>query len=488
MRIKHQPATSRLVVPGPQKLLFLVLVVLLVFVAKSPRLDYSSSLRTSLVQDTASPRRLDDNESAPAFVHQVKQNIKQKYSATTNTIANTNTTNDSVPRIFILPGPHKTGSTSIQKFFAKLQRKGVLNTFGWSWVGEESSKGMSIIARHLLIPPHLNDNKGPEKSAKIAKHFGKEATRAWQQEGKNLIVAAEFLDYVAALPAPESRQAVRRLQQWLVPPSSTEDKVQQHANIHVVVAYRTPRIGHLVSAWNQAIRSDRTNFPWRTEIDTKKTDKEVRRKQKEAPPTVAEWLCTGTWTGVMTYNISAIISAQVNPWGVAAAYQQHLGDGVQTMLLDMAGVADQDIANVVACDAMHLPCFTTNKTLANNPRTGGGRRVHIPKGIQLRHVIETNHRKAPDSTGFDEMEQDELEQILQDMDCYYYCQMGADTSASNFSILYPTSPIFAGGRQASFEACCRRVEQRGPFDGVATTKRIVDVACRAHQRSSTADQ
>ena len=149
-----QNRATPLLVSGPQKLLFLAVLVLLGIAVTTPQLN---DLRKTLAITVTAQRRANVSPVA----------VGKTTTATKKHAANT-TTKETTPRIVILPGPHKTASTAIQKFLVKLHMHGVLHEYGWFWVGGKTSKGLSATARHLLIPKHWHEDNDPLKKETLA--------------------------------------------------------------------------------------------------------------------------------------------------------------------------------------------------------------------------------------------------------------------------------------------------------------------------------
>jgi len=344
-------------------------------------------------------------------------------------------------RLVMLVGPHKSASTSVQAYLIKLAKANVLKHFNWSWTGrDESLKGFSGASRYLLMQDTANGKE--RKTAKIRR----EAQADWDR-GRSAVAAAEFLDYVAAQPEREARASIKRLWDWL-PTDATRSN-----NVEVVVMYRTPRSAHLVSAWKQQVQFLKaiTVEPWRESVDKQ------HRRRKEIPikpPSLAEWLCKGEYPEVMRYNISAILAAQLNPFGVAYAYHEY--GGADVTMIDMAGVKDGDIPNSVVCDILKLHCTAEGK-LSNYGEKPKAR----------------NKKVEPTDLGMSDDDLNEAEEIIRDMDCYYYCQLG-----SNLNVLYPKDEVFADG-ETSWKKCCERDIK---VDGRVASERLRGLGCRAHEK------
>ena len=354
-------------------------------------------------------------------------------------------------RLVMLVGPHKSASTSVQSYLVKLEKAGVLGQHNWKWIGNERNKGFAEASRYLLMGEiSTTGERDVMKERTTAESLQQMAKEEWDK-GTNLVAAAEFLDYAAYLSDKEATLAMERMKQWL--PEKARDGVE------AVIMYRTPRASHLVSAWKQQVgfRKARTNEPWRLSLD----DGHPRRVELGEPPHFSEWLCRGQWSNVMQYNISTIIAAQVNPFGLAHAYHHYLGADVT--MIDMAGVRDGDTPSSVVCDVLRLPCNKNGKlddSSAVMPKT-------------------RNKRPNPTDLAMTADEIEEAEQILRDMDCFYFCRLGGA-----LAVISGRDDVFVDGNE-SWKKCCGRIMQSDyrekQLDAKVSSKRLIDLGCRAHE-------
>lgn len=347
-------------------------------------------------------------------------------------------------RLVMLVGPHKSASTSVQAYLVKLAKANVLKRFNWSWTGRDNLKGFSDASRYLLVPDMATGKE--RKTAKVRR----EAQADWDT-GRSAVAAAEFLDYVAAQPEREARASIKRLWDWL--PNDTSSN-----NVEAVVMYRTPRSAHLVSAWKQQVqfRKAITVEPWRESVD-----KQHRRRKKIPikPPSLAEWLCKGEYQEVMRYNISTILAAQLNPFGVAYAYHEY--GGADVTMIDMAGVKDGDVPSSVVCDILKLPCTAEGKLDSNSEIVSQAR----------------NKKVEPTDLGMSDDDLNEAEEIIRDMDCYYYCQLG-----NNLNVLHAKDEVFADGKTSWMKCCERNMRNGGKIDGRVASERLRGLGCRAYEK------
>ena len=286
-----------------------------------------------------------------------KAPYKSPLHSTTDIKSNHIANNKMEQRIIILPGPHKSATTSVQHYIVKLAKEKVLSKYNWSWVGgKESITGFADISRYLLY-------EQIEKRQQKVELVRIDTNTKWD-DGHNLVIAAEFMDYVASLSVKEARVSIGRLLKWL-------PNVISKKQIEVVIMYRSPRVSHLISAWKQQtqFRKASTTLPWRISLDDKKRN---RKKFDVEVPTLAEWLCYGEYPTAMQYNIETILSAQINPFGVAYAYSTY--GGMDITMLDMTGVPNSDVPSSVVCDILGLPC--DNGKLAVGQKTESEQKNH----------------------------------------------------------------------------------------------------------------
>lgn len=294
-----------------------------------------------------------------------------------------------------------------------------------------------------MFPPEFDTDED-----KLNK-FKQVAEEEWGK-GNSLIIAAEFLDYVASLAKEEALVSIGRLLDWL--PHGAQ------SNIEVVVMYRSPRASHLVSAWKQQVQFGKTSttLPWRESLVD---GKPLSRKKFGEPPTLAEWLCYATYTGAMKYDLETILSSQLNPFGVAFAYSTY--GAANITMIDMTGVPDGDIPSSVTCDIMGLPC--EDGKLAVGQETESAQKNHKSESTELGMALT------------------EAEEIIRDMDCYYYCLLGEN----GVKILHGKDVVFQDGKM-SWEKCCQRSKKREEdTNGKWMTKKLIDLGCRAVAESRT---
>ena len=287
--------------------------------------------------------------------------------------------NDKRQRVIILPGPHKSATTSLQSFLDKLSKSGKLGTWDWPASG---GKMFGNVLNSVLFDP--KDSSG------LQKQLRSKIIKAWEN-GKSIVFGNEDLDYIAVMSPDEAKAALQRLQ-GLLP----QDMVAER-DMSATIMYRTPRSSHLISAWKQQIAMAKPgrnwNSPWRTVIGDEPTETE--------PPSLSEWLCHGIWEGRIEFHIETIIASWLNPMGLANAFVRY--GNVNVTIGDMSGM--EDVPNTVACELLQIPC------------TNDGNIV----GQSMQKTILLNKRSNPTELGMTDGDLNEAEEILRRMDCFYYC-------------------------------------------------------------------
>mmetsp|Transcript_17272 Transcript_17272/g.43100 ORF Transcript_17272/g.43100 Transcript_17272/m.43100 type:complete len:476 (-) Transcript_17272:1052-2479(-) len=198
------------------------------------------------------------------------------------------------PRIAVLVGPHKSGSTTIQTFFDALCHLKVhpdgrkpkirprYTESEWVWPkGEHTGdKSDSILSHYVTFrtDKHFKDwgkqsnEKREESRANFADSYRSIFRQQWEQ-GKKIIIASEEFDAVTeelshdsiragnysgeeTHVAPRSGDMIDALLDLLPWENSTDTSTTippplRLEEIEVQINYRTPRIDHLVSLWHQ---------------------------------------------------------------------------------------------------------------------------------------------------------------------------------------------------------------------------------------------
>ena len=368
--------------------------------------------------------------------------FKSPFHSSTDNNNHSVANNTKEQRIIILPGPHKSATTSVQTYLVHLAKEKVLSEYNWSWVGGEAITGFVAISRYLLYEP-IEGKQDKLERVRI------DTNKKWE-DGYNLIVASEFMDYVASLSEKEARVSIKRLLDWL-------PNVISNKQIEAIIMYRSPRVSHLISAWKQQtqFRKASTTLPWRISLDKKKRQ---RKKFDVEVPTLAEWLCYGEYPTAMQYNIKTILSAQINPFGLAYAYSTY--GGMSTTMMDMT---NSDVSSSVVCDVLGLPC--------DDGKLSVGQKT-VPE--------QKNHKSEKSDLGMNDSHLALAEEIIRDTGCYYYCLLG-----DKVKVLHGVDEVFQDG-EMSWNTCCRRNKKKDIVaDGKWMANQLIQLGCDAINESGT---
>ena len=271
-------------------------------------------------------------------------------TSTTTTAPAASTTNPAITRdgkqtqkILILPGPHKTGSTSVQTGLVTLINKERDIFHDWAWPVPKAQKltrlGIRIGAKSKMFSflqrlyGGLRGNKSepPKVTLKVLELFRQAIQHDWDQ-GKNLVIAAEYFDWLAA---EEDQIRNNNMKDFInnKTVSSGEDLRDVLLNflpaprpgiereIVVVVHYRRPRVDHLLSIWHQ-----------------------TGQKGGKAP--FSEWLLSGGKAKAL------------NSMRLLQVFHRSAEVPVRLFLLDTQGAKDSntDLTHSIVCVAMGVPC------------------------------------------------------------------------------------------------------------------------------------
>eukprot|EP00977_Amphora_coffeiformis_P006224 scaffold1341_cov178-Amphora_coffeaeformis.AAC.1 len=442
------------------------------------------------------------------------------------------------PRLLLFVGPHKTASTTIQSFLSQLNNHFNNKKNPRHEQGNENGfylvEGHPLVPKTLLVPPtwkRLWKQSNKPEQQKVNEDDEQELLQWIHDKGAPtrqylsswnatksaggivpaplLVWAQENFDILAGLGDNDEdiRQALAKIWKWF----GTDE-----LDVEVVVMYRTPRTDHLISMWKESMAVlPETKYPWRTKVLTN-GQSVTPKKAHFTLPTLAEWMCTGVWPGMVEYNVTLQLATWINPWGLAHALHKHL-PAAKVTIVNMAGVGNQDIPSMVACEFLqfHSSCVEVDEaynSATNNKEDQSKhgplptrtktvetiRKINIPNFTY--HKVVNAKNNPPGPIGFADDDLTEAERILREMDCYYFCELGKtiftdvegrslDRSFSTFRIMFHDRRSFFGGddMRQSWENCCRQTEsvkEKGVslLDGTATAERLRNLACRAHHR------
>jgi tmRNA-binding protein len=169
-------------------------------------------------------------------------------------------------KVVILAGPHKTGSSSLQYNFLRwtTHTPGTLISElnphdiilkDWVWpLPSFMSEFYSVDDIHNAFYPMMEALRSPKRKTTDREVFEKysidevidmyhEPMDVYWEKGYNLIFGTEAMDLIVKLE--EGAEMIDALQNRILPSSVRDDQIT------VVIAYRTPKIDHLISQWHQ---------------------------------------------------------------------------------------------------------------------------------------------------------------------------------------------------------------------------------------------
>ena len=386
---------------------------------------------------------------------------------------------DTVPRVVILAGPHKTGSTTIQVFLASkagltvslLPKKNAktrkldpkIEMTNWIWPigveGEYDGKNSPLAAGYR----NMGDSKfyAPlmyviggiyiEKRldpTKVYNYFRLFFRKPWQQ-GKNIVFGSETTSTLvwnledktagtvgeAMHIAPESSERIDRLLDLLpwdnntsnssnfnnIESSSLQPSSLRLQDIEVVIAYRTPRISHLESIWHQVGRG----------------------------ATLREWLL-GECEFFATNSMALAL--------------QFARKGIKTTIVHMQGALEREgFVAAIACDVLKMGDSANNSTSSDSEDErvcDNEGKLHVPFEKQ-------NVRKDKAPKDMDEKELNEINSALEEYDCGVWFHLQKYQEKGNLRMLHPSKDLFTTCKNYS------RVDNEFSFKDLVTRIRSI---------------
>ncbi|CAJ1956855.1 unnamed protein product [Cylindrotheca closterium] len=286
-------------------------------------------------------------------------------------------------KVYFFAGPHKTASTSVEKFFAKWAEDGFHHghhkTYGlqyWRWPTFDESEGENQYG--ALV--QRKDNVAYEKRALdvISERF--------EESDNGVFLGTEEFDqvgpdkYYNALPVMET--ITMKLN---VGPQDTK----------VIMNYRTPRLDQWVSIWKHADKhyADSSYGYFLCEAHLREKDHKQRR---------------------------SMIGAEMNPLGAAKIF---LEKGWSVTIMDMGGItkAGQHIVHAIGCDVLMGGCDEDGNL--------GGLKDYLP------------NKNAVDKefVGLAFQDAQKVEQLFTDRDCAYQKLLEPYVKTGQLEILYQDS-------------------------------------------------
>ena len=324
------------------------------------------------------------------------------------------------PRIVLLVGPHKTGSTSIQtNFYNWIHSKNRNFSGNWVWPlppsvrkdYEEKHLSPSTIAKNSFYdfvdtiiepmpcqrPPNiLNATQCDELREAYKQGFHQQ----FVNNQKSLLIASEGLDLAMADPNYSTKNPSqnwyitisRLLEQFPIKTTTTEG--EEEDVITVVVNYRSPRVEHLISTWHQCCLDYLT-------FEDYLMEKHLRMR-----------------------NIDSLYLAEL--------YSRH---DVQVILIDLSGLKSQnyDVSNIIACDILQFKCHPDKTIVMSNNDYSIHNNATSKKNEDGQPIIaNVKSGQGTMGTGVTKDILDQIETLIRRRDCQFVNL----SQASNVEILY----------------------------------------------------
>jgi len=289
-------------------------------------------------------------------------------------------------RLFLLAGPHRTGSTSMQAFLHRNGRHHASRstvTFAlrsWDWPLTTESVMETYHQSHPGVEEEdykiwaalVEDESS--SSVELMESLYETLKITWEQSQKGMVVGTEAFDQLprAKGQGPNALKAIKSLVEYL------EIKPEQ---VTVVINYRSPRLEHYQSVW----KANGTSY--------------------------TDFVCAPE----RAYDLDT----QLHPLHMADVYVQK---GYQVKLIDMAGVLQKelDISHAFVCQVLGAKCVD---------------------GWLKNHESETYHLaegSTNESWPLDEHDSNLIGDMLQARDCHFRYL----TEKKNFEVIYPSQDLW----------------------------------------------
>lgn len=380
------------------------------------------------------------------------------------------------PRIVILAGPHKTGSTSLQVFISDLFGMTIAtgnvtdtskfitphpNVDEWVWpVGvreeyygeynldevrfreEDITKFYKNLVPFMLKSDRMNETKNQE----ISNYFRSLFRIPWEQ-GRNIVIGAEALDWLigslaknvqkrglgeATYVEETSKNKIHRLLNLFPLNSDIRTPPLRLNDIEVNINFRTPRVAHMASLWHE--------------------------------------ISGGSQKRTMQEFIKSMIHIHFHTINPLVQALQWTRAGVRTTILDMAGIKEKEarefhanetsgndvnddgvifdgMQGIVACDILQLGKKNGTSNLCDNHS-----RLHLSNlsknKLSIKSVI--NKKGDPNIRNLTDKELEHMERALNDYDCSVWKHLQKYEETGKLRFLYKSKDLFAtcNGKQS----------------------------------------
>jgi hypothetical protein len=328
-------------------------------------------------------------------------------------------------RLVIFAGPHKSASTSIQKFFTQHAGNQHLHSIhpsfqDWIWPYEPfgqhpGSYNDFVVKANDLRRAELYftisfvwDHHNPKITTNYEDDHEDDddydagnattATTTKLMRGKNVFLGSEELDRIPGQTPWSGRNGIRALDNIVRLLSTTTEAPPEQLDI--VINYRTPRVAHWISIWKQLTQSESGASSYEALVG--QSIKTYEHLNSVANPLALAYEIRNRHRKNRQdqrrrrrRRSTSSSSSMLSLWNVT--------------LIDMGGVdkAGLDISHVIACQVLQVPC------------TKNG---HV-QGLEHKH-LHSNRREADPGLTVEQL--DELEWLFRQRDCAYAQDLVSD--------------------------------------------------------------
>lgn len=301
-----------------------------------------------------------------------------------------------LPRVVMLPGPHKTGSTTVQQCMVDwAEKETLLEDWRWPTIPLTTIASLqSFSSRNKVFLPLLSILRNvlaqkkisPQDKDNILKLYQTTIESVWK-EGHRIVFGSEDMAFIVSGQNNGTQMIdgiLEVLPLGVVPdktamamtsPSSPPPPLQR-SDIEVVINLRnTPRVSHLISVWHQ--------------VGGKKT--------------FSEWF--------LSHNGKKFLF-MTDSLGLAVTFLDY---GLRTTIIDYSGLNNDKYPRrnihpcaVMACDILRVPCNHDHKILA----------FEKPEGKI--EIVDKNRRTAPEEMmDLSEDQFNLIDTIMNEYDCSF---------------------------------------------------------------------
>jgi hypothetical protein len=458
------------------KLSVVLLVLALIRIFRSTSTSQYSVLDTSqlyegLIHNAPALQVVDNKEPSEITSEMISVVKDSSFDATRSNVtvlvsAVENTTNKNKPttpiffpkrrhvqKVVILPGPHKTGTTTVQyNLYSWILKQKFPGFDEWAWpVPSEDElktlkltlapvprnhKFFALLSTRLVGLKRWGNPEVPHSA--VIDLYRNAMQRAWDQ-GKSLLIASEFF-YIFSLDEPERLRQLNNatsgadlLQAFLdiLPlPNATVER-----EIVTAVHHRTPRVDHLVSLWHQ------TSVYGAQTLTKGKTD----------------FLKASSLSDFITnpYGLQESMS-WLNSLGLVHVFAKQ---NIPVILMDTAGAQNKsiDLSTAVACYALGIPC--------RKHATGQLKFLNTAKRRRKSQML--NRRNDTGDRDLDEATLEGIDRLLIEYDCQFQDYM---QKQKHIQLLYADN---------LFRDCPKESPSLRRRSFAETIQSIVDLVCQA---------